>query len=191
MALIKNIFLVLILAFTPIQEQDSISLDDLMNIGSYESYQKFVIENGWSFLQNQMLSDYAKGMGIEFTRENMEEILGIPLENFEDKIQESYYYLGVDEDKEAIILFHFYTGTNYWDLEIKDYDIYNSLVNQIIKRCSFVGVNGIFEDEMFSSYNCPGAKFPDYIGFTQNGRSSYGKDKKVFKIKTIRDFSKS
>ena len=28
MALIKNIFLVLILAFTPIQEQDSISLDD-------------------------------------------------------------------------------------------------------------------------------------------------------------------
>ena len=163
----KQIFLSFFLLITPLQEKQPISLDDILSIGSMESFQRVMVENGFYFIQNVMFSDGLRSMGVE-----------VDPNTIVDQIQYSYYYYGWNEAKDdpliyAVIVPH----TAIFNIFISDDSIFDSILWETRKRCSFYGM---LWDGEFSSYSCPGAEFADdlYLSFTRNSKD--GRIKGVF-----------
>jgi hypothetical protein len=157
----KQIFLYFFLLITPLQERQPISLDDILSIGSMESFQRVMVENGFDFVRNYMNSEFLTSMGMEWDPNTMG-----------DSIYQSIYYYGWNEVKDdPLIYVTIVPRTAVFNIYISDDSIFDSILSETRKRCNFYGM---LWDGEFSGYSCPEAEFADgrYLSFTRNSSNS-------------------
>jgi hypothetical protein len=159
----KHFFLYLFFLILPLQEREPISFDDIISIGSVESFNRVMVENGFDFIRNNMLSELLIGLGGVWDPSTMA-----------DSINESFWYYGWNEERDdpLVLVSMNHTG-NILNVYVSDDSIFESILSETRKRCNFYGM---LWDSRFSSYDCPDAKFDDdiYLGFTKNAATDDG-----------------
>ena len=130
--------------------QEKLDLRDLKSISSKSTFQKVVLENGFS--KNPDV-DWKLNYGHDLNKDFSDP------DDYQASTWASFYY------SNETFMFQFYK------LNLESEMSYNSIVRQIQSSCNFHSIDERSDYDIIY-YGCPGAKFKGVIGYYDDGDNS-------------------
>ena len=138
------LFILILLPFSSFN-QEKLDLRDLKSISSKSTFQKVVLENGFS-----------KNSAVEWKL------------NYGYKLDKNFS----DPDKyQAVTWASFYYSNETFMFQFYNQEPYNRIVRQIQSSCNFHSIDERTDYDIIF-YGCPGARFKGVIGYCDNGDGS-------------------
>ena len=132
---------ILLFFISSISYSQILSFDDIKQIDSRESYERVMIENGFDYVETVSVGKRGKTVLV-------------------------YAYDYDKEEKTARIWFYHFWD-NLFDIQTPYDDDYAYLFNEVKRSCNFFGIIENSINVRFSSYTCPGSKYPGKISFSK------------------------
>ena len=134
-----KILSILLFFISSISYSQILSFDDIKQIDSRESYERVMIENGFEYVQTV-------GEG--------------------EKTALVYAY-DYDKEEETARVWFYLFWDNLFDVQTSYDGDYEYLFNEVKRSCTFFGILENAINVRFSSYTCPGSRYPGKISFSK------------------------
>lgn len=147
----------LLLLIIPTISYSQITYSDILNINSFKTYKRVMIENGFEFSSVDSFTVYENYVYEDY-------IYGLNIKRSDDGNRSSLWTIYSKHNDEFVFKF-VREGTNKYGNDIIMETPYDEIIRKIKNRCKYVDILNRYDLD-YVCYQCPQSTFKGYIGFT-------------------------